>query len=751
MLGFVRGGSGGGAGGSGGSEPSPPSTSAGARAPEHAAVGFTEHDQEALATAARGYSDAHARGTGLGFGSATRRSVDDGQSPRGAQPPPPTSAPPTSALARLQQRTRDALTAAVATDRELGAAAAVGSRPHAAAHAEALLATEADARRRAAVIAAVASADVESLADALPPPPHAQRTARGAATGSVPVGGFVEGSTSFSSSSSSARHVEAMFSPPPPPPQVTAARAVPVAPAGATAHYDTAGGGGVKRQRSPTGPRDSAADSDDDEEEARRRRQRAPLPQRERELDDRFRDDDDDSDDENGGTAAAPDARTTAVVTRTQEGAHPSRSWRELIAHRGSSALLQDDTNQEATAAAAHGHHRAPPSATTTTADGGGADDYSGQSLHRHDVEPPLYTQLKLGHRVQARWAADGGWYPATVVSVTHAGYPNAVYALWYDNFGGSNASAAAVEHGLGVDRLRRLVGVDYTRDPPPLPVGAGVSAGALQQLHPPGSFLSRLHARTGNSGAGDSGAGSATAPPQPTDEAAAVDAAAELLLAQGHGTGAAAAAATAAPLSASAPPPLTGVLRTLAGCLPDERFSGGVGSGKPLCGALAAGLAPHLAVSGVPAAAKRVRSNELCPRGDHCKQKHAHPGTLARLHARAVQRAGELQRERAAAAEARRRASAVAALASLDASALAAPGLVPGSGSSTAAAPPAPAPAVAPVPAPPVAALSLTGALVRGALMKPGVAAVTAAPSGAPSWRQRLAERAGAPAPGKG
>lgn len=699
MLGFVRGGDGSTGGGTGG-------VSAGGELPgSKSSDGFTERDQEALATAARGYSDAHTRGSGLGFGPDTRRQVGSDNATGSAasstvarqRPPPPAPAPPTSALARLQQRTRDALAAATAADRTLGGAAAGGSRPPA--DAVALLTTEADARRRADVIAAVASADVESLADALPPslPPAAAP-----------------------SLAAEARHASAMFAaprvPPPPPPPSAAGR------------YDS-GAGGAKRQRSPAGPRDAAADANDDD--ARRRRQRAPLPQTERELDDRFRDDSSDEEEDGDGNAA----HTTPHVTQ-QHDERPNRSWRELVASGGgsSSALLHDES--DASAATAH-QLRAPAAAATS--DGGAS---SGQLALSH-AEPllPLYTQLKLGHRVQARWATDGHWYPATVVSVTHAGYSNAVYAVSYDGLGGGS-SAAAVEHGLSADRLRRLAGVDYSRDPPPLPeemaaAARGVLAGG------PGSFLARLHARTGSGGTCN-----AAAPSPLPDEAAAVDAAAELLVALGPNT-----SSTEAAAAASAAPPLTGVLRALAGCLPDERFSGGVDSGRPLCGALAAGLAPHLAPSS-GGAANALRCHELCPRGDHCKQKHAHPGTLARLHARAVQRAGELQRERAAAADSRRRAAAVAAVAGLDAAALAAPGLV--SAAAAPAAAPAPVVAAAAVaPAPPAAPLSLTDSLVRGALLKPGTAvtASSSAPAaaGAPSWRQRLAERAAAPAPGKG
>lgn len=46
------------------------------------------------------------------------------------------------------------------------------------------------------------------------------------------------------------------------------------------------------------------------------------------------------------------------------------------------------------------------------------------------DVSEPMWKSVRRGDRVMAKWFEDGTWYIATVLSITHGGYPNAEFKV---------------------------------------------------------------------------------------------------------------------------------------------------------------------------------------------------------------------------------------------------------------------------------------------------------------------------------
>jgi len=105
---------------------------------------------------------------------------------------------------------------------------------------------------------------------------------------------------------------------------------------------------------------------------------------------------------------------------------------------------------------------------------------------------PPLYALLAVGDDVLGRWSADGLWYAARVLSVTHGGYPNALFRVHYVGWagheeGGLTHARLALRAG---DSPEALLARRRARAPPPPPAqprapraGAAAAAPALVAL----------------------------------------------------------------------------------------------------------------------------------------------------------------------------------------------------------------------------------------------------------------------------
>ena len=780
MLGFVK-----------ANQQVPATTGAQRPSTLYASRGFTEADQEAVATAARSFADGHARGTGLGFGGrlpegdassarghATGRDGSDTIShkhsssrwsdaaPADSKASSNTSVKQVSALERLKQRTRDALQAASTV-----AAEQPSSKPPVSLadsnSSQALIRAALEAKRRAKVIAAISNPDADSLEEAgiLSVNHSIDNNSSLRASEEQGFRRFVSADDASSDNDrirTEEGHVSAMFSAPQRDPN--------------EAEQDK-----IHRQaKQQQGASDAAA--------AGIKRPRAGYSSEypsnkitKQETDSRFVDEEDNDGDED---AALSNERVTVSTS--------SRRHRSLL-----------DYNDQEDAGGRPGTTQRDPAQSSASSSSSSLYDEPAEGTIdglNETEQQPLYKLLKAGHRVSVRWQADGLWYPAVVTSVTHAGFSNAEYGVAFDGFGSGDANS--IEYGIGIQQIRRLPAVDYSRAPQPLPSSL-TGGGPGGNRYAPGSFLARLHAKMGSSGNDTNSASSTTVSAASSDGAflgsisteSAGEQAANMLLDPAFISQLASASIASSssgkqhlPQQQSATFTLTSLLRQLAACLPDERFSGGSGSQKPLCSALALSLHPHLTPSPSNVATllsqgsalpdysgssaqqqqqTRLRATDLCPRGDYCKQKHVEAAALLSLYYEAVSASVRLRRERLRAAAEARKAAAVAAVASLKAEDLAAPGVLPPTTQPALDAPHS-KPLVAP-PEPPVgissettsatpslsglrvagSSSSLTESIVKSALLRP----VAATPTGASAvssgglggttagrWREKLA-----------
>lgn len=176
-------------------------------------------------------------------------------------------------------------------------------------------------------------------------------------------------------------------------------------------------------------------------------------------------------------------------------------------------------------------------SKASTTAAAAGVNSHNNPSTDNERIKgrkstmyppgTPLFKALRVGDVVEGLWSGDGSWYRAEVTSITHQGYPNAVYKVLFIDYGNK-------EDGLSSDRLRLLPGSSYgdlewaranpltdgghSQKPPHEPhkpsatsssavggVSGGVVDDGLANRYAPGSFLHRLHQKMAAKGSGHS------------------------------------------------------------------------------------------------------------------------------------------------------------------------------------------------------------------------------------------------------
>jgi len=212
-------------------------------------------------------------------------------------------------------------------------------------------------------------------------------------------------------------------------------------------------------------------------------------------------------------------------------------------------------------------------------------------------------------------WSMDPGrWVDAVVTSVTHGGYPNAVYSVKWGAGGGG-------EDGVGVDRLARKRGYDYS---PAARAARAAKAAAAREAaglkYAPGSFLARLHGETEDAAAAALSAPIPTmAPPSTSDLAAMV---ARWLAARDGGE---AGAERSAWLEAAV---------AIAAGLPDSRSTSvavaSSGATATATGSIHARAPCHAHLRAIKAAATRAGaggstdgSAKGCANGDGCRWKH--------------------------------------------------------------------------------------------------------------------------------
>lgn len=85
------------------------------------------------------------------------------------------------------------------------------------------------------------------------------------------------------------------------------------------------------------------------------------------------------------------------------------------------------------------------------------------------DIATPSYKIIEKNDRVKARWSVDGEWYDAIVQSVTHGGYENARYCVWFPDYKHHQANLPYTDVEFGSrpsEKLNELISSDNEPSP---------------------------------------------------------------------------------------------------------------------------------------------------------------------------------------------------------------------------------------------------------------------------------------------